>query len=331
MSKDSPDLEAAIPATDCLDTDYREQLARDVCLGLGSEPKTLPSKYFYDSRGSRLFEEICGLPEYYPTRFELQALRRMAPRIMREVSRADLIELGSGASRKIAAFLQAADGRTRAGLRYVPVDVCGDFLQDAARELLQRFPELSVQGIIADFTRHLGALPDGRQRVFFFLGGTLGNFPDGEALGFLSGLAGRMRPGDHFLLGLDMRKDKQILERAYNDARGVTAAFNRNVLRVINRELNARFDPERFGHLAFFNPVRGRVEMHLRAERDMEVRIGDLDMLVPFRRGETIHTEISRKFSPQEIQTLAGGAGLSIRSWITVERDMFSLLDLVVR
>jgi L-histidine N-alpha-methyltransferase len=215
-------------------------------------------------------------------------------------------------------------------MRYVPVDVCGDYLQAAARDLRRHFPELSVLGVVADFTRHLQALPNTRQRLFLFLGGTLGNFADDEALEFLTRVSRSMHSGDHFILGLDMAKSRTVLERAYNDARGVTAAFNKNILRVVNNELNATFDPDLFEHRAFFNPQKSRVEMHLEALRDMEVEVADLPLRVPLARGETIHTEISRKFAPEEIETMASRAGLRIHRWTSDREGMFSLLDLVV-
>ena len=321
---------SSITMIDCFNADYGQQLALDVRQGLSGKPKTLPSKYFYDARGSELFEKICMLPEYYLPRCEIEALQQIAPEIVRDVSRADLIELGSGASRKIKVVLEAATKGTRQNMRYVPVDVCGEYLQDSAQELLQHYPELSVLGIVADFTRHLRELPNTRQRLFFFLGSTLGNFPHAEAIAFLSNIAENMKPGDHFLLGLDMLKSKEVLEKAYNDSQGVTAAFNKNILEIINKELNADFATDLFEHLAFFNPKEGRMEMHLQARQDMEVNVADLQMRVPIKKGETIHTEISRKFSAQEIRKMMDKAGFSINRWVTDRQNSFSVLDLVL-
>ena len=321
---------SSITMIDCFNADYGQQLALDVRQGLSGKPKTLPSKYFYDARGSELFEKICMLPEYYLPRCEIEALQQIAPEIVRDVSRADLIELGSGASRKIKVVLEAAAKGARRNMRYVPVDVCGEYLQDSALELLHHYPELSVLGIVADFTRHLQELPHSRQRLFFFLGSTLGNLPDAEAIGFLSDTAGNMNPGDHFLLGLDMLKSREDLEKAYNDSQGVTAAFNKNILNVINKELNADFDTDLFEHLAYYNSKEGRMEMHLQARKDMEVNVADLQINVPIRKGETIHTEISRKYSTEEIKEMMDKAGFSINRWVTDQQSSFSVLDLVV-
>jgi len=330
MSRNGVDPFSSISMIDCLAKDSGQQLALDIRRGLCATPKTLSSKYFYDARGSMLFEKICCLPEYYLTRCEIEALQTMAPDILQDVSGTDFVELGSGASRKIKVILEAADRGQRRNIRYIPVDVSGEYLRQSALELVHCFPEVSVQGVVADFTRHLEVLPNSRQRVFFFLGSTLGNLTDEEILGFLSDLAGNMKPGDHLLLGLDMLKSRDVLERAYNDSKGVTAAFNKNILYVINKGLKADFDPELFDHLAFFNQRAGRMEMHLLARQEMEVNVADLRMRVPLRQGEAIHTEISRKFSSREIEELMPRAGLCIKRWVSDQQAMFSLLDLIL-
>lgn len=330
MSKNVSFSCSPISIIDCLDNDFRQQLAFDIGQGLSSEPKTLSSKYFYDHRGSMLFEEICRLPEYYLTRCELEVLQKLAPKLRQDLTEVDIIELGSGSNWKIKSLLEATNRNNLQDIRYIPVDVCGDYLKKAAQELIEYFPDISILGIIADFTRHVDILPQERKRLIFFLGSTLGNFSDKEVLEFLFSMYRNMRKGDHLFLGLDMLKPIPILENAYNDALGITAAFNKNILQVINKELNANFDIDLFEHLAFFNTQKKRIEMHLKALQDMQVYVADLNMQVPFKRDETIHTEISRKFSPKEIESITAMAGFFINHWIYDKQGMFSLLDLIV-
>ncbi len=314
-----------------LDGELRRSLTRDVKTGLSAGNKHLPCKYFYDHRGSLLFEDICRLPEYYLTRAELCILERAAPALMECKYHVDLVEMGSGANWKIKVLLDAAGSKQRETLRYVPVDVCKEELSEAAHGLLDHFPGLPVLGVVSDFTRHMDAIPDGRKRMMIFFGSTLGNFSEPEAREFLRDVADSMNPGDSFILGLDMVKRVEVMERAYNDAQGVTREFNRNVLRVINSELDADFEPEGFAHLAFYNHEYERVEMHLMALKDMEVRIGVLGSTVNFREGETIHTENCRKFSEERIKSMTEETGFSIERWFTEEEHRYSLLELSVQ
>jgi len=303
---------------------FTSHLTKDVQQGLTASPKSLPCKYFYDARGSEIFEQICRLPEYYPTRMEMGILRRIAPQIMAGMDNLDLIELGSGANWKIRLLLDAVPSLS--GIRYIPVDVSASALQNAADELAEIYPELSILGIVADFTQQLDTLPHGRPRLFLFLGSTLGNFPDKECLHFLQNLSATMDPADRLLLGLDMIKQRKTLETAYNDAAGVTAAFNRNILHVLNRELKADFVPHDFKHVAFFNKERERVEMHLEARREMRVKFRDLHLQVRMERGERIRTEICRKFRRERAERMFKEAGLSCRRWDCDERGWFSLV-----
>lgn len=319
---------AHIPITNCLQDHFRSSMAEDIREGLSRPQKTLPCKYFYDERGSRLFEEICRLPEYYLTRAEMAILEQRAPELMEGLFDLDLVEIGSGANWKIKILFSAADRLQRKTLRYVPVDVCEEELLVSARDLLNSFPELAIHGVVGDFTCHMDRVPNERQRKFAFFGSTIGNFTAEDSASFLSHVADSMNRGDTFLLGCDMIKSVQIMEKAYNDSRGVTAAFNKNILQVINDELAANFDLNDFRHVAYFNHEEQRIEMHLEAARDMDVVISDLGMAFDFRKGETIHTEICRKFTPATMKQMVEEAGFRIDKWLTDDKRAFSLLRL---
>jgi L-histidine N-alpha-methyltransferase len=317
-----------IPVTDCLKGRLRSSLADDVREGLGKKQKTLPCKYFYDERGSRLFEQICRLPEYYVTRSEMGIIGKCAEELMDGLYDLDLVEIGSGANWKIKLLFNAARAGQRKTMRYVPMDVCAEELLDAARDLQESFPELEIHGVVGDFTCHMDRVPDERKRKFAFFGSTIGNFSDAEAGNFLSHVAESMKEDDYFLIGFDMMKPVAIMERAYNDSQGVTAAFNKNILNVVNNELHADFDLQGFSHLAFWNGEEQRIEMHLKAERDMEVEIPEADMKVHFQKGETIHTEVCRKFTPEKIEEMVCNAGFEIDRWFPEKDGKFSLLRL---
>ena len=296
-----------------LDERHKSNLARDIREGLTASQKYIPCKYFYDARGSKLFEDICHLPEYYLTRTELSILREIAPELMGTFAHKDLVELGSGASLKVRILLAAAGEANRATMRYIPVDISESALIEASKDIAERYPELPVLGVVTDFTCHLDALPTGRPLMFSFLGSTIGNMGKEESVSFLGTLSQKMKPDDRLLVGFDMVKSRKTLEAAYNDSRGLTSEFNKNVLCVLNNELNADFDPSHFDHVAFFNEAESRIEMHLRANRDITVRLESIDMEVEFEKGETIHTENSRKFTKHMIEEMAGLAGLSIQ------------------
>lgn len=312
--------------TDCR-TAVHEDMEREIRDGLTAEQKYLPCKYFYDSRGAALFERICRLPEYYQTRTELSILRNAAGEIMERLKEGSLIELGSGANWKIRILLDAANG-SRSKIRYVPVDVCEPALKQAAEDLLALYPDLAVSGIIADFHHERDRImPDGDKLITFF-GSTIGNFSTEESRIFLSSIAAKMQQRDRLLVGVDMIKRKEILEAAYNDAQGVTAQFNKNILAVVNRELNASFDFSAFEHHAFYNEKRECIEMHLRAGKDMSVPVPGLQLIVPMKRGETIFTEISRKYSRKKVETMAAESGLSVTRWFTDCREWFALVEM---
>jgi L-histidine N-alpha-methyltransferase len=312
-----------------LDEKYKNDIASEIREGLTASQKYIPCKYFYDTRGSELFEEICQLPEYYPTRTELSILRDIAPELMDTFAHQDLVELGSGANAKILILLASVDETVRATLRYIPVDISESAVIEASGDLLERYPELQVLGIVADFTSHLEVIPTERSMMFCFLGSTIGNMEQDEAILFLHGISENMKPGDRLLVGFDMVKNKETVEAAYNDSKGVTAKFNKNILNVLNNELNADFDPSHFDHLAFFNEARNRIEMHLKANRDIVVRLDSIDLEIEVKQGETIHTENSRKFTRESIEELAGRAGLSIQNWYSDPAGWFSLVVMI--
>jgi L-histidine N-alpha-methyltransferase len=301
-------------------------LANDVLDGLTRPFKEMPPKHFYDARGSELFERICELPEYYPTRTEREILESRADVIVRTTGAGELVELGSGSAEKARILLEAM---SRAGTlrRYVPLDVSERVVEDAARQLVEEYGELRVHGVIGDFERHLDRIPDsaGARRIVALLGGTIGNFPPGTRRGLLRSISTLLEPGDRLLLGTDLLKDPAVIEAAYDDAAGVTAEFNRNVLHVINRELDADFPAEAFDHVAFFDRRHEWVEMRLRARRPCNVLIGDLGLRVEFAAGEELRTEISAKFTRRRLEADFEAAGLRLESWLTDRDELFAL------
>ena len=300
-------------------------LADDVLDGLTRPFKELPPKHFYDAAGAVLFDRICDQPEYYPTRTERAILEARAAEIVERTGAEELVELGSGTASKTRILLQAmADAGTLR--RYVPIDVTEGMVRSVAEELTQEHPQLEVHGLVGDFERHLQHVPEPEgPRVVAFLGGTLGNFIPGSRRRFLRQLARLLRPQDHLLLGTDLVKDPAIIEAAYDDAAGITAAFNRNVLTVINRELDADFDPEAFEHVAFFDREREWIEMRLRASRKMSVRVGALGLDVDFAPREEIRTEISAKFTPERLEGDLAAAGLELAAVLTDPEELFAL------
>lgn len=302
--------------------DLGKALRRDVADGLGARPKTLPAKWFYDERGSELFEEITRLEEYYPTRRERAILAERAPEIAEATGAATLMELGAGSGEKTRMLLDALSGTLRT---YVPVDVSGDFLARAAERIAEDHPGLRVRPVVADYERHLALLPGGERRLVVFLGGTIGNMAPADRVGFLSALRATMNDGDALLLGADLVKDEDRLVRAYDDTRGVTAEFNRNVLNVINRELGADFVPQRFEHVAAWNPNDEWIEMRLRSTESQVVRVPAVDLEVEFDEGEEVRTEISAKFRRERLVAETGAAGMTVDRWWTDEDGDFCL------
>ncbi|GHB33133.1 histidine N-alpha-methyltransferase [Streptomyces viridiviolaceus] len=302
-------------------------LRADVLAGLTGMPKTLPPKWFYDARGSELFERITDLDEYYPTRAEREILVGRAGEIAAATGARTLVELGSGSSEKTRYLLDALTE-----LRcYVPVDVSESALTQAGRALVAQRPGLDVHALIADFTEGLTLPRTAGPRLVAFLGGTVGNLLPAERAAFLSSVRELLSPGDALLLGTDLVKDERVLVRAYDDAAGVTAAFNKNVLSVINRELDADFDPAAFDHVALWNAEREWIEMRLRARAAQTVKVQGLDLAVDFAAGEELRTEVSAKFRKDGVRAELSAAGLDLTHWWTDGEGRFALSLSMVR
>jgi len=307
----------------------RAALEADVRSGLTSTPKTLPPKWFYDAHGSVLFDEITRLPEYYPTRCERQVLAQRAAAIAVLTGADTLIELGSGTSEKTRLLL---DALTAAGTlrRFVPFDVDESVLTMAGKQVEDEYPGIEVHAVVGDFEHHLPLLPTGGRRLVAFLGGTIGNLLPEERTRFLAGLAATMAPGDWLLLGTDLVKDPDRLVAAYDDAQGVTAEFNRNVLRVIARELDADVDLDSFAHHAVWDADDEWIEMRLRSLRTQTVHVRALDLVVELAKGEEVRTEISAKFREPRVRAELAAAGLDLQHWWTDDAGDFGV-SLAVR
>jgi dimethylhistidine N-methyltransferase len=300
-----------------------EQFAADLHAALSRAPKAISPKYFYDEAGSKLFEQICDLPEYYPTRTELALLQTHADDMVAHMGgQVQLIEYGAGALRKVRLLL---DAMPRDSVQFVPVDISGPHLLSACDGLSGDYPGLAIQPVVADFTRPhtLPPCPAGSRRVGFFPGSSIGNFTPSEADAFLRLAAGELKGGG-LLIGIDLVKDHDVLHAAYNDAAGVTAAFNLNVLRRARNELGAEFPPDGFEHLAFYNPAYRRIEMHLRATRPLELQLGS--ETYAFHEGETLHTEHSHKYTVEGFQAMAARAGFRPGAVWTDPNRWFALL-----
>ncbi|MFE2754831.1 L-histidine N(alpha)-methyltransferase [Actinosynnema sp. NPDC059335] len=292
--------------------------------GLTARPKWVSPKWFYDAVGSDLFEEITRLPEYYPTRAEREILVARAAEIASLTGAHSLVELGSGSSEKTRLLLSAL--REHGTLReFVPLDVSPSALTDAARAIMAAYPGLRVHGVVGDFTEHLGLLPGAPPRVVAFLGGTIGNLIPEERAKFFHSVRDVLEPGEWLLLGTDLVKDPDVLVRAYDDAQGVTAEFNRNVLRVINRELAADFDPVDFEHVALWNAEEEWIEMRLRALRPVKAHVAALGLEVAFAEGEELRTEVSAKFRREGVARELAAAGFEPLRWWTDPEGRFAL------
>ncbi len=301
-----------------LDADAAATMVRDVRLGLCAYPKELAPKYFYDDRGSRLFEQITELDEYYPTRAEREILSGRSAEILAAAGRpGTLVELGSGSAAKTRHLL---DAMRDAGVldTYVPVDISEEITQRTAARLVDEYPGLAVHGLVCDFERDLERIPDHEgPRLLAFLGGTIGNLYPRPRQEFLERIAALLGPRDHLLLGTDLIKDTARLEAAYDDAAGVTAEFNKNVLAVLNNELGADFDLDSFEHVARYDAEAERMDIRLRSLVDQEVRLDQLDLEIAFAAGEEMRTEISTKFTRERLESVYAGAGLELGGWFT--------------
>jgi L-histidine N-alpha-methyltransferase len=297
-------------------------MAAEVRRALAGSPAALPSKYFYDQAGMRLFEQITELPEYYLTRTEWSILTRMADAIIDRVRPRELVEIGSGTSAKLRLLLDAM-ARRRLLRRCVLLDINARALRSSARALAQRYPGLRTRLVVADFQAGFDGLGPGGGRLLCFLGSTIGNLEPAEVPSFLQRLRGHLSPGDALLLGVDLVKDAARLHAAYNDAAGVTARFNLNLLRVMNRRLRAAFEVDAFEHVAFYDEARAWIEMRVRAQRPTRAAIAGLDLV--FERGDELRTEISCKYTRASLEALLPAAGLRLDAWMTDPEELFGL------
>ena len=301
-----------------------DALRADVVAGLTAEQKWLPPKWFYDAEGSELFEKITQLPEYYPTRAEREILAAHSGDVAEATDAHTLVELGSGSSEKTRLLLDAFTGHGTLEA-FVPLDVSESALAEAAEAITAEYPKLEVRGVVGDFTKHLELLPGGQPRTVAFLGGTIGNFLPAERAVFLRSVRDVLDEGEWLLLGTDLVKDAEILERAYDDAAGVTAEFNKNVLRVINARLGADFDPDDFDHVSYWDAENEWIEMRLRARHALTARIPGADLTVEFAAGEHVRTEISAKFRPGGVETELAAAGFAVEHWWTDSQQRFGV------
>ncbi len=322
----NPAVQTVQPLPELADGWLQRSMAEDVRYGLTQPSKKLPPKYFYDSTGSALFDEITRLPEYYLTRVELGILDGVAEELMAEVKPAQIVELGSGLSTKVRRLLDTAGARQHLA-RYVPFDVDESVIDSSIESVSVLYPELATSGVVGDFERHLDQVPErfGTRLVVFF-GSTIGNLDPDQRRAFLDDTRRLLASEDRLLLGIDLVKERDVLEAAYNDSAGVTARFNQNILRVINRGLDANFEPTCFEHEAFFNEQESRIEMHLRPYTHQVVDLGELAMTVEVSPNETIWTESSYKFTRGSVDDVLGEAGLEIERWMTDDIGRFALV-----
>jgi L-histidine N-alpha-methyltransferase len=316
---------ATHPIETLRDDDVRVlRMAEEIREGLTARPRRLPSKYFYDDRGSRLFEAITALPEYYQTRTEERLLTAVAADVVRRVRPTELVELGSGSGRKTRLLLEVmrAAGRARGCLL---LDINPHVVAASAHAIAAEFPGLTVRGMAGDFLDDLFRIGPGGGRLAVFFGGTIGNLHPAGVPAFLAGVAAQLTPGDGFLVGLDLVKDVARLEAAYNDGAGVTAAFNRNILRVLNARLGGDFDPDAYAHVAFYDRERAWIEMRLRSTRLQRVRLPAARLELALEAGEEIRTEISCKYTRASFEALLRGTGLRLDRWYTDPEELFAL------
>ena len=310
-----------------LDPKTQADNGQDVATGLAQTPKTLPAHYFYDDYGSQLFEQICDLPEYYPTRTEAWILQTFADAIAHHTGPCELIELGSGSSTKTRLLLDAYQ-RLGHPLRYQPIDVSAGILVESAKQLLVDYPTIYVDGLVGTYEQALQALPATAKshRLVVFLGSSLGNFNPAECDRFFRQVTEVLNPGDFFLLGFDLQKETDVLESAYNDAAGVTAAFNLNMLTHLNRRFEGNFDTNYFQHKAIYNQAESQIEMHLYCQHPHTVTLNKLDLIAEFSQDESIRTEISRKFNLEQMQHYLGVKGLPVVKFWTDPKRWFGIV-----
>ena len=300
---------------------------QDVVDGLNQSPKFLPARYFYDAKGSQLFEKICQLPEYYPTRTEAKILQQYATEIVEQAKAVELIELGSGSSTKTRYFFDAYQN-SNTPLYYVPIDVSSSILQASAANLLADYPQLKIQGQVATYSQALEKLSTSYlgRRMTIFLGSSIGNFNPAECDRFITQVTSALNPGDYFLLGIDLQKPVEVLEAAYNDSQGVTAAFNLNMLQHLNNRFTGNFNLEQFQHRAIYNQTEHQIEMYLISKQNQTVILEDLELTIELAKGEKILTEISRKFDLAKMEKYLGDRNLNLIQAYTDSQKWFGLL-----
>lgn len=302
---------------------------KKILRGLTSPMKYIPSIFFYDEIGSELYEKITRLQEYYLPKIEIPLLKKIGCHLKNELKNVDIVELGSGDCSKISILLEYIPQNLRETVRYLPFDVSQEAIEKSSKILSKKFPHIQIQGIVADFQTQLTLIPKDRKRIFCFLGSTIGNFSKKQTKEFMADLSNTMEPGDMLLLSVDMVKDKDILEKAYNDTENVTATFNFNILHVVNRYAKTNFNSRDFEHVAFFNEAYSRIEMHLKAKKDVKISSPYLDKNITLKKGETIHTENSHKFTYESIKNLALAGQLEIQNIFTDKNKWFSVIQLI--
>jgi L-histidine Nalpha-methyltransferase len=299
----------------------------EIIAGLRASKKSISSKYFYNPEGSRLFEEITTLEEYYPTRTEMGILNRIAPALMEEYAGYDIIELGSGDSSKISILFGAATNLYGDPIHYLPLDISQAAIRASAENLVGKFPNINIEGYAVDFISQFDLVKRDKPALICFFGSTIGNFDWDDSLELLRNISRQMKPEDVLLLGMDMVKPEPVLRAAYNDARGVTAAFNRNILNTVNDMIQSDFKTADFDHLAFFNQVKSRIEMHLVARRDLIIQSPFLPEGLSFKKGEAIHTENSHKYSQRHIREIVSTTGLQLKQTHSDDKGWFALTE----
>ncbi len=326
FSQISTQIDRRISISNLLAFEKNEDVVAEIFAGLLAKQKRISSRFFYDPAGSLLFEKITSLPEYYPSRTEKAILQKVAAEIMQLRGRQDIVELGSGDCSKISILLESLPDAALADIYYVPVDVSESAIVKSARELTSKYPAIRIHGLLADFMKLVKDLPGQGPRLISFFGSTLGNLTRIQMDRFLKNIRTLMRPGDRFVMGLDMVKEVSILEAAYNDRQGITAAFNKNILNVINRVAGTNFDPELFDHVAFYNNPKERIEMHLRAKCTMVISSVEFPAEIVLKEGETIHTENSHKFTLEDIKKFAKLMDLNLDHIFSDPDHWFSLV-----
>ncbi len=319
--------ETRIPMSNFLREVSEDETIQTVLDGLTCDHKHISSKYFYDETGSKLFEEITRLPEYYLTRTEQIILERSSFQIAGKLKNVDIIELGSGGSSKISLLLNSVPAESRGSVRYIPVDISQAAIENSAQILIRNFPGLKIHGVIADFEKQLNRIPGDANRLICFFGSTIGNLSRKESHKFMGDLGRTLQPGGMLLLGVDRVKDRDMLEKAYNDNKKITEKFNRNILNVANNLAGTDFDPDMFEHIAFYNEDHSRIEMHLKAKERMRIFCPYLNSKIIIEKGETIHTENSHKFTSRHIEELALAGGLEIHNIFSDRNKWFSLIQ----